>query len=173
MPAAPTWLRRIPDAIAQLEQWKADDVGRGDLQVLLKLGKARAVQLMHEWGASRRGGRGDLLLEKGPLIRRLKALRRGTQLAAEEQRVERLVGTLREAQISRVRVRVDPKTIGVTLAGLPAGVTIARGRIVVECRSAQDAIAKLFALAQALPHDWERFEAIVGVGDAGEEPSDG
>jgi hypothetical protein len=167
MPAAPTWLRRIPDAIAQLEEWPANDVGRSELQVLLKLRKARAVQLMRAWGAERRGGRGDLLLEKGALLRRLKALRRGTRLAAEEQRVERMVTALREARVAGVRVKVDRDTFSVKLAGLPEGVVVEPRRIVVEFTSAKEAVARLFAIAQALGNDWERFESLVDA--AGDE----
>jgi hypothetical protein len=160
VPASPTWLRRVPNAIEQLEGWAHDSLTRADLQTLLGVEKARAVQLMHEWGAERRGGRGDLLLEKGALMRRFKALRRGRQLVEEEQRVERVIGVLQEARVSRVRVKVDRAIFGARLAGLPAGVSVERGRIVVEFRSARQAIEQLFALAQALPNDWERFEAL-------------
>ena len=41
------------------------------------------------------------------------------------------------------------------------------GRIEVRFRGAQDAVARLFALAQALTHDYEQFEALVDEGDAG------
>jgi hypothetical protein len=167
VPACPTWLRRVPNAIEQLEAWAHDSLTRADLQTLLGVEKARAVQLMHVWGATRRGGRGDLLLEKGALLRRLKALRRGRQLVEEEQRVERLIGVLQAARISRVRVKVDRATFGVKLAGLPDGVSVERGRIVVEFRSAQEAVAKLFALVQALPNDWDRFEVLSAGLDEG------
>ncbi len=51
------------------------------------------------------------------------------------------------------------------LAGLPAGVSVAPGRIEVRFRGAKDAVGRLFALAQALTHDYERFEALVEGGD--------
>ena len=41
------------------------------------------------------------------------------------------------------------------------------GRIEVRFSSAQDAVGRLFALAQALTHDYEQFEALVEEGDAG------
>ena len=53
------------------------------------------------------------------------------------------------------------------LAGLPEGVTVEAGRIEVRFRGAQDAVGRLFALAQALTHDYEQFEALVEEGDAG------
>jgi hypothetical protein len=50
----------------------------------------------------------------------------------------------------------------VDLAGLPAGVTIAPGRIEVHFAGARQAVARLFALAQALTNDYDRFEDLVG-----------
>ena len=39
--------------------------------------------------------------------------------------------------------------------------SVARDRIEVRFSGAQDAVARLFALAQALTHDYEQFEALV------------
>ena len=50
------------------------------------------------------------------------------------------------------------------LANLPPGVTVAADRIEVQFSDAKEAVARLFALAQALTHDYERFEALVGRG---------
>ena len=51
------------------------------------------------------------------------------------------------------------------LAGLPAGVSVEPGRIEVRFRGAKDAVGRLFALAQALTNDYERFEELVEGGD--------
>ena len=51
------------------------------------------------------------------------------------------------------------------LAGLPEGVSVEPGRIEVRFADAQEAVVKLFALAQALTNDYERFEALVGKGE--------
>ena len=48
------------------------------------------------------------------------------------------------------------------LSGLPDGVSVAPGRIEVRFRGAKDAVGRLFALAQALTHDYEQFETLVG-----------
>ena len=42
--------------------------------------------------------------------------------------------------------------------------TVEAGRIEVRFSSAKEAVARLFALAQALTHDYERFEALVSGG---------
>ena len=51
------------------------------------------------------------------------------------------------------------------LSGLPDGVSVAPGRIEVRFSGAKDAVGRLFALAQALTNDYERFEALVEGGD--------
>ena len=50
------------------------------------------------------------------------------------------------------------------LAGLPEGETVEAGRIEVRFAGAKEAVVKLFALAQALTGDYERFEELVGKG---------
>ena len=54
------------------------------------------------------------------------------------------------------------------LASLPEGVKVARDRIEVRFSGAQEAVARLFALAQALTHDYDRFETLVGRGEVSE-----
>ena len=55
------------------------------------------------------------------------------------------------------------------LANLPEGVSVARGRIEVRFDGAEDALARLYALAQALGNDYGRFEELVGRGAGGGE----
>ena len=43
--------------------------------------------------------------------------------------------------------------------------TVEAGRIEVRFASAKEAVVRLFALAQALTNDYERFETIVGKGE--------
>ena len=45
------------------------------------------------------------------------------------------------------------------------GVTVEAGRIEVRFAGAKEAVGKLFALAKALVHDYERFEKLVGKGE--------
>ena len=54
------------------------------------------------------------------------------------------------------------------LSGLPAGVSVEPGRIEVRFSGAQEAVARLFALAQALTNDYDRFETLVGRGEVSE-----
>ena len=62
---------------------------------------------------------------------------------------------------NRRRVTVPAEALGGRLSGLPAGVVVERDRIEVRYAGAKEAVVKLVALAQALNHDYERFEALV------------
>ena len=70
---------------------------------------------------------------------------------------------LRQARRTGIRVPVD--ALDGQLASLPAGVSVRRDRIEVRITSAKDAVTKLFALAQALTHDYDRFETLIDGGE--------
>ena len=76
----------------------------------------------------------------------------------------RLVVELRQARLSGIRVAVPVEALEARLSGLPEGVTVEAGRIEVRFASAKEAVVRLFALAQALTNDYERFETVVGKG---------
>ena len=85
----------------------------------------------------------------------------------EEERRTRLVAELRQARLTGIRVAVPVEALEARLSGLPAGVSVEPGRIEVRFSGAQDAVGRLFALAQALTHDYERFETLVEGGRPG------
>ena len=64
-------------------------------------------------------------------------------------------------RLTGIRVAVPREALEARLSGLPAGVSVEPGRIEVRFSGAQDAVGRLFALAQALTHDYEQFEALV------------
>ena len=61
---------------------------------------------------------------------------------------------------------VPVEALEARLSGLPEGVSVEPGRIEVRFSGAKDAVGRLFALAQALVNDYERFEALVGGEEA-------
>ena len=75
------------------------------------------------------------------------------------------MAALRQARLTGIRVAVPREALEARLAGLPDGVSVEPGRIEVRFSGAQDAVGRLFALAQALTHDYEQFEALVEEGD--------
>ena len=151
MPAKPRWLLAVPDAIRQLEALDRDLLTRRDVERLFGVSRARAAQLMRTFGAELVGA--SRVLRRTALLRQLRTYR---QRAA-----------LRQARLTGIRVAVPREARAARLSGLPAGVTVEAGRIEVRFSGAQDAVGRLFALAQALTNDYEQFEALVDGEDAG------
>ena len=166
MPARPQWLPAIPDAIRQLERFHRNRHSNA--------GQPRLPQLGHQMLA-------PLLLPA-----ELRALPVRPQLpqqpgARQRPRIPGQIGAERVHQLRRVRTRDPEQLLDVAtreqlpvqglegrLSGLPAGVVVERDRIEVRYAGAKEAVVKLVALAQALNHDYERFEALVaGEGSSG------
>ena len=159
MPAKPRWLLAIPDAITQLEALDQDLLTRRDLERLFGVSKVRATQLMTAFGAGRTGHL--LTLPRGALLRQLRRHRTRAAVRGEATRRDRVVTAIRQARLTGIRVAVPSEALEARLSGLPEGVSVEPGRIEVRFSSAKDAVGRLFALAQALTHDYERFEALV------------
>ena len=133
---------------------------RRDLERLFGVSRARAAQL--------RGGARRIVAR--PAAERSscgssRSYRARAAYRHEEQRRARLVTELRQARLTGIRVAVPVEALEARLAGLPEGVTVEPGRIEVRFAGAKEAVVKLFALAQALTGDYERFEDLVGKGE--------
>ena len=166
MPAKPRWLLAIPDAIRQLEALDREWLTRGDVEQLFGVSRARAATLMQTFGAELTGN--QRTLPRTQLLRQLRKHRARAAFRGEAERRERLLTELRTARLTGIRVAVPVEALEARLSGLPAGVSVEPGRIEVRFRGAQDAVGRLFALAQALTHDYEQFEALVGRGEVSE-----
>ena len=162
MPANPRWLLALPDAIAQLEGLDREWLTRRDLEQLFGISKPRAAVLMRTFGAERLGN--VRMLARTQLLRHLRARKKSAAFSGEVDRRERLITALRRARVSGIRVPVAASVLSLKLAGLPEGVTVARGHIEVHFTGAREAVGRLFALAQALTNDYDRFEDLVGGG---------
>ena len=159
MPATPRWLLAIPDAIRQLDALDRDLLTRRDLERLFGVSRARAATLMQTFGAALTGT--QRTLPRTQLLRQLRKYRARAAFRGEAARRERLLTELRTARLTGIRVAVPVEALEGRLASLPEGVKVARDRIEVRFSGAQDAVGRLFALAQALTHDYEQFEALV------------
>ena len=133
------------------------------MERLFGVSRARAAQLMRTFGAELVGA--SRVLRRTELLRQLRKYRQRAAFRGEEERRTRLVAELRQARLTGIRVAVPIEALEARLAGLPEGVTVEAGRIEVRFSGAQDAVGRLFALAQALTNDYERFEALVEGGD--------
>ena len=159
MPAKPRWLLAIPDAIRQLDELDRELLTRRDMERLFGVSKVRAVQLMTAFGADRTGH--ILTLPRTELLRQLKKHRKRAAFRGEETRRERVVAEIRKTRLTGIRVAVPIEALEARLSGLPKGVAVEADRIEVRFASSHEAVARLFALAQALTNDYERFEALV------------
>ena len=102
------------------------------------------------------------------LLRQLRRLQQNATFRDEAARRDRVVTALRQARRTGIRVPVPADALHGRLANLPPGVSVHRDRIEVRVTSAKDAVAKLFALAQALTHDYDRFETLIEGGEVSE-----
>ena len=159
MPATPRWLLAIPDAIRQLEALDRDLLTRRDVERLFGVSRARAATLMQTFGAELTGN--QRTLPRTQLLRQLRRHRTRAAFRGEATRRDRVVTAIRQARLTGIRVAVPSEALEARLSGLPAGVSVEPGRIEVRFSGAQDAVGRLFALAQALTNDYEQFEALV------------
>ena len=93
------------------------------------------------------------------LLRQLRQYRQRAAFRGEDGR-----GVTAIRQVGSRDPEAVPSRRSARLSGLPAGVTVEPGRIEVRFSGAQDAVGRLFALAQALTNDYEQFEALVEAG---------
>jgi hypothetical protein len=159
MPIAPNWYPRIPDAIAQLETLDRDLLTRTDLEVLLGVSRPRASQLLHRFHARPIGS--QLVVDRLGLIRSLRAIRRGRPAKAAAARRSAVATELRPARLEAVRVPVTRAVLQTQVAGLPAGIALGPGHIDLQFASVDEALQKLFALAQAITNDYDHFAALI------------
>ena len=163
VPTTPRWLLAIPDAIRQRAALDREVLTRRDLEQLFGVSRARAATLMQTFGAALTGH--QRTLPRTQLLRQLRQHRARAAFRGEATRRERLLTELRTARLTWIRVAVPVEALEGRLASLPEGVHVARDRIEVRFSGAQEAVARLFALAQALTNDYERFEELVEGGD--------
>ena len=162
MPARPRWLLALPDAIQQLEALDRPLLTRRDLEALFGVSRARAATLMRAFGAELTGS--IRTLPRTALLRQLRRLQKTATFRGEAARRDRVLTALRQARRIGIRVPVPVDALHGRLARLPVGVLVRRDRIEVRFTSAKDAVARLFALAQALTHDYDRFETLIDGG---------
>ena len=100
-------------------------------------------------------------LPRTRLLQQLEKHRGRAAFRVEEERRGRLVAELQPARLTGFRFKVPAETMSAKLAG-PARWGVGRGRIEVRFDGVEDALARLYALAQALGNDLGRFQALVG-----------
>ena len=167
MPDKPLWLDRLPKAVRQLEQNDEPWVDRATLQSLLAIGRRRAQQLLAP--IAQRVGT-SLVADRSQLIAHLKRIAAGEDAYFEGQRRQRFWAHLSEAR--RRWIEAPPVLVEMSdaqirrlerddLEGLPEGVELAVGSIVVRFSDPEEALQKLMALAMAISQNRAGFDERV------------
>src|SRR5450755_412404 len=163
MPAKPEWLLRLPEIRAELEHLDVPVVDRAGIERIFGLKRRRAIELLHQFGGYQAGR--TFLLDRARLLEALQSLESGEDYTAEKRRRERLgdvVEASREHLIStRVRIPVRATVARASLDRLAPGVLLVPGILSIEFRHPIELLEKLYGLAQAITHDFEKFEGLL------------
>ena len=166
MPTKPEWLLRLPDIRAELEHLDVPVVDRAGIERIFGLRRRRAIELMHEFGGYQAGR--TFLLDRTRLLEALRSLESREDYTAEKRRRECLqdvVEASREHLIStRVRIPVRAAAARPSLDRLAPGVLLLPGVLTIEFQHPVELLEKLYGLAQAISHDFERFEDLLPGG---------
>ena len=164
MPAQPLWYSRIDIIIQELEALPRPFVDRATVESLLGISRRRAQQILAPCVTERVGTNG--LADRDALIAHLRRLahsdtrhyelRRRQKVAIQLTKLEK---ELRERP--RLLVEAPIQVVNQEFDGLPVGVHLEPGRIIVEFTQPQQALEKLLALAMAISNDFDRFERCV------------
>ena len=168
MPAKPEWLLRLPEIRAELEHLDMPIVDRAGVERLFGLRRRRAIELMHEFGGYQTGR--TFLLDRVRLLEALQSLESREDYAAEKRRRERLRDVVEASRehliLTRVRIPVHAAAMRPSLDRLAPGVILLPGMLSIEFRHPIELLEKLYGLAQAISHDFERFEELLPGGIA-------
>lgn len=165
MPSVPIWYSRIDTAIQQIESLPLPWIDCASVAFALGVGRRRAQQIMRPLVARTIGSSG--IAPKETVILHLRSLESGTSVAFEVNRRERLhsiLNNLQRERKERPRVLVEAPTriVNQEFEGLPSGLHLSPGRIVIEDFSTPDeAKQKLLALIMAMGNDPAGFDARI------------
>jgi hypothetical protein len=163
MPAKPEWLLRLPEIRAELEHLDVPVVDRCGIERIFGLKRRRAIELLHQFGGYQTGR--TFLVERRSLLHALEALQSQDGYIVERRRRECLrdvVEASREHLLAaRVRIPVRPAKSRPSLDRLAPGVHLAPGMLSIEFLQPIDLLEKLYGLAQAITHDFVKFEGLV------------
>src|SRR5437764_10746269 len=161
VPANPEWMLQLPEICSRLEELEVPVVDRVILERIFGVSRRRATQLMHSFGGYLAGR--TFLIDRSHLISTLHAIKNGAEFAREQSRRERLGARMEQVRRARagscVRIPVTPEVLSSRVVGLPCGIALQPGRLLIEFATTEDLLVKLVALAQAAANDFNGFAA--------------
>ena len=172
MPAKPSWYGRLDEILALIEAQPYPFIDRRTVELLLRVGRRRAQQIMRP---ACHGAYSPFygLADKQKLIEHLRRLAAGDTAQYERNRRNKLAATidaLRNQAMAHPRVLVEAlvTVVNQRFADLE-GVTVAPGTISVAFVTPAEALQKLLALAMAIGNDFAGFEAMATSAEEREE----
>ncbi len=163
MPVKPEWLLRLPEIRAALEHLDVPVVDRSGIERIFGLRRRRAIELMHLFGGYQSGR--TFLLDRARLLEALQTVESREDYGAEKRRRERLRDVVEASRehlnFMRVQIPVSAATARASLDRLAPGVLLLPGLLSIEFRQPVELLEKLYGLAQAIGHDFEKFEALL------------
>lgn len=166
MPHQPSWLDRVREIMATLEEPELASIPfltRASIESLFGLKRRTAIELMKKIGPFQVGK--EFVIRRRDLLHWLNKAEIGEKVWYEEirrQRVEELVDQIRwEREARKPRVVVPEKTLELKLEGMPSTVSIRPSEMRIEFFGAEDLFRQLFEIAQVIQNDYNRFRELV------------
>lgn len=169
MPSQPLWLTQLPQILEAIEDYP-EILDRSQVEKLLDVKGRTAQDLINTAGGSLEGNRfviprdefaRFLRIKGGPKLDAEEASRRrkfaGQFVKMEKEFIEQPPMLVNTERISKAELKRARKG----LEGLPAGVTLSSGRIVIEFKDAIEACHKLMLLSMVMGSDFTAFENAV------------
>src|SRR5215831_18019103 len=152
MPDQPTWIKSAPEILATLEAPGAPPfLDRPTVETLFGVRRRQAIHLLRRFGGYQVGK--TFLAPREAVIRFLRAPERWSAADDEKGRFERVVNALGQArgelQQRRIPIPAEMKTLEMEFAGLPAGIRLESGQLVIQFARPVELLEKLFALSQS------------------------
>jgi hypothetical protein len=165
------WLSKVPEIIERIEDSRQQYFDRRDIEALFQLGTTAAWKVMRLIGPADHlaevmgvGSRAqDRLVARKDLLRFLLKLSRSPEFYSEQARREKIERTLADTAFTlkarRLVIQPGPSSSD-TIKGLPASIRLRPGQLEIEFFGTEDLLKQLWALAQAITHDYIRFQEI-------------
>lgn len=162
-----SWVTRIPEILGRLRCSPTGPLDRAEIEGLFSVGKARAVELMHEFGAA--ASAAGLTVDRDRLIAHLEEIERSGDLRLNAERRNALEAKLepyrqmRQTPYAEAPVPARRSTYGACFETLPAAIRFEPGRLVIEHQGPEDLWAKLFLLGQAGLNDQDAVNGAIAA----------
>jgi hypothetical protein len=162
MPTQPQWLLRLPEIISELEQFTVPIVDRAVFEKVFRVGRRRAIQLMHHFDGHQAGR--TFLIDRTVLLDRLRVGRTSDTFEHAQTRRLRVIEELdrmrKLAPARKVKIQVPSEARDNRLSDLPAGIHLKPGELRIEFFGTEDLLRHLFELSQAIVNDYQKFVQI-------------